>query len=97
MGMIAARKVRQVHEHVATIVAIELLLTAQAMPFRAPLRPGVGVARACAVIGARIPHREHDAALHPAIDAARALMAAPDLLDVVADHDPAGHDEMASS
>ncbi len=84
MGTIAARKARVVHDHVATIVAIELLLGAQAMPFRAPLRPGTGVAKACAVISARIPHRERDEALAPAIDAAKALLVDAALLDVLA-------------
>src|SRR5919199_6412242 len=45
MGMTAAVKLRRVVENAELIAAIELLTSAEALEYRAPLRPGRGVAR----------------------------------------------------
>ena len=69
MGMTAALKARQVVENVRTCLAIELLVAAQALDLRAPLRPAPPVADAHARIRARVPHLSEDRALHRDIEA----------------------------
>jgi histidine ammonia-lyase len=66
MGPIAARHGRIVLEHVERIIAIELVVAAQALDFRLALpatagaRPGAGVAEAHARIRATIAHLDGD-------------------------------------
>jgi histidine ammonia-lyase len=66
MGPIAARHGRTVLEHVERILAIELIVAAQALDFRLALpatagaRPGAGVAEAHARIRATIAHLDGD-------------------------------------
>jgi histidine ammonia-lyase len=66
MGPIAARHGRTVLEHVERIIAIELVVAAQALDFRLALpatagaRPGAGVAEAHARIRATIAHLDTD-------------------------------------
>jgi histidine ammonia-lyase len=57
MGMAAARKLRRVVECLEYVLAIELIVAAQALEFHRPLRPGRGVARVVDVV------RDHVAAL----------------------------------
>jgi histidine ammonia-lyase len=64
MGMGAALKARQVVENVRTCLAIELLVAAQALDLRAPLRPAVKVAEAHRRIRAAVPRLEADRELH---------------------------------
>jgi histidine ammonia-lyase len=64
MGMAAALKARQVVENVRTCLAIELLVAAQALDLRAPLRPAAKVAEAHRRVRAAVPHLEADRELH---------------------------------
>jgi histidine ammonia-lyase len=64
MGMTAAHKARQVVENVRTCLAIELLVAAQAIDLRAPLRPSAKVAEAHRRIRAAVPRLERDRELH---------------------------------
>jgi len=64
MGMVASLKARQVVENVRTCLAIELLVAAQAVDLRAPLRPAPKVAEAHRRIRAVVPHLEADRELH---------------------------------
>jgi len=64
MGMAAALKARQVVENVRTCLAIELLVAAQAVDLRRPLRPARRVGEAHARIRAAVPTLEHDRELH---------------------------------
>jgi histidine ammonia-lyase len=64
MGMTAAVKARQVVENVRTCLAIELLVAAQAIDLRAPLRPAARVAEAHRRIRAAVPRLEGDRELH---------------------------------
>jgi histidine ammonia-lyase len=64
MGMTAALKARQVVEHVRTCLAIELLVAAQAIDLRAPLRPALQVAEAHRRLRAVVPRLEEDRELH---------------------------------
>ena len=80
MGPIAARHGRTVLEHVEKIVAIELVVAAQALDFRLALpatagaRPGAGVAEAHTRIRARIVHLEGDREPGPDLAAATELV-----------------------
>lgn len=60
MGARAAVKCRQVLENTETVLAIEQLCAAQALDFRAPLRPGLGPRIAHAEIRRAIPHADAD-------------------------------------
>lgn len=74
MGMTAALKARTVVENAKTGLAIELLVAAQALDLRAPLRGGVGTEAAHQVIRRRVPHMSEDRELHRDIAAVRALL-----------------------
>jgi histidine ammonia-lyase len=65
MGMTAATKLRRVVEIAEHAVAIELLTAAEALEYRAPLKPGVGVARAYEVVRGHAPRLTRDRALAP--------------------------------
>jgi histidine ammonia-lyase len=64
MGMYAALKARQVVENVRTCLAIELLVAAQALDLRLPLRPARRVEEAHRRIRAAVPHLDADRELH---------------------------------
>ncbi len=74
MGMTAALKARQVVENVRTCLAIELLVAAQALDLRAPLRTAPALAEAHARIRALVPHLSEDRALHRDVEAVCALV-----------------------
>src|ERR671933_1854592 len=84
MAMAAAWKLRRVVDNVRHILAIELLCGAQAVDFRAPLRPGVGVRAAHALVRARVPHLERDRVLSDDIAAIAAALAGDPGFDVAA-------------
>jgi len=69
MGMTAALKARQVVENVRTCLAIELLVAAQAIDLRRPLRPAAKVAEAHARLRAVVPHLDEDRELHRDVEA----------------------------
>src|SRR5207244_11994642 len=56
MGMTAALKARTVVQNAASGLAIELLVAAQALDLRKPLRAGTGAAAAHAAIRAKVTH-----------------------------------------
>lgn len=68
MGSISALKLLQVFEHVETVLAIELLTAAQALDFRKPLQPGLGVKVAHDYFRSVIPHLEEDRFMRDEID-----------------------------
>jgi len=86
MGSIAARHARTVLDGVERIVAIELLLAAQALDLRLELvpgaRPGQGVAEALRRIRARIEHLDADREPGPDLKAAHALVHDGSLADL---------------
>jgi len=69
MGMTAALKARQLVENVRTCLAVELLVAAQALDLRRPLRPAAKVAEAHARIRAEVPHLDEDRELHRDVEA----------------------------
>jgi histidine ammonia-lyase len=74
MGMSAALKLRQVVENVATILAIELMVAAQALEFSSPSKAGNGVIKAFRHLRKTVPAVREDVQLAPLIDAARKCM-----------------------
>jgi len=69
MGMTAALKLGDVMRNTETILGIEALCAAQAIDLLAPLKPGVGTARAQALVRAIAPPLERDRYLAPEIEA----------------------------
>jgi histidine ammonia-lyase len=63
MAMAAAWKLRRVVRNVRYVLAIELMCGAQGIDFRAPLKPGKGVARAHAAVRSLISPLERDRVL----------------------------------
>jgi histidine ammonia-lyase len=93
MGSIAARHALAVVANVRHILAIELLVGAQALDFRLArsveaglvVRPGTGVAAAHARIRAVVPHLERDRRQTADIEAAVELIREGALIDLVAE------------
>ena len=74
MAMAAAYKLRRVVKNVRRVLAIELMCAAQGLDFRAPLKPGRGVARAHATARKRVAFLTDDRVLSTDIEAlARAI------------------------
>ncbi len=74
MGMTAALKAKQVVDHVKHVLAIELLVAAQAIDFRAPAKPGHGPHVAHQLIRSKVPHMDVDRELHKDVSAVVALI-----------------------
>ncbi len=60
MGSISALKLLGVMRNVERVLAVELLTAAQALDFRAPLRPGQGVERAHQALREQVAHAHQD-------------------------------------
>ncbi len=69
MGATSALKLRQSLDLAYRVIAIELLLAAQGLDFRAPLRPGQGVAEAHALVRSVAPTLREDRPPSPDIEA----------------------------
>jgi histidine ammonia-lyase len=74
MGMTAALKARQVVDFTRSCLAVEVLVAAQALDFRKPLRAGRGVAAAHAAVREVVPTMEEDREIHRDIEAVSALI-----------------------
>ena len=74
MGMTAALKARQVVEFTRSCLAVEVLVAAQALDFRKPLRAGRGVAAAHAAVRQVVPPMEEDREIHRDIEAVSDLI-----------------------
>jgi histidine ammonia-lyase len=74
MGMTSALKARRVLANVEAVVGIELLCAAQALEFRKPLKPGLGVLRAYERLRERVPALGTDRIVGKDIEAAAALV-----------------------
>jgi histidine ammonia-lyase len=80
MGATGALHLWEVLDRAATVLAMEALCAAQGLDFRAPMRPGDGVARAHARIRESVTHLAEDRSPAPDIAAVRELLHAGDLL-----------------
>lgn len=69
MGMGAALKCRSVAEHLRTVLAIELLIGAQALETRQPLKAGRGAQTAYQAVRSVVPAMREDRELHKDITA----------------------------
>lgn len=69
MGMTGALKLKRVVENVEHILAIEMLVAAQGLDYRAPLRPSAGVEAAHTTVRSLVPHLEEDRTPAPDIAA----------------------------
>lgn len=83
MGMTAALKARQAVELCEQVAAIELLVAAQAIDFRAPHAPGRGARAAHQLIRKHVPFMEQDRELHKDIGQVKALIDSGELLAAV--------------
>ena len=68
MGVTSAHKARSVIEKTQQIVAIELMCAAQLLDFRLPLKPGLGVQQAHAIVRSYVTTLEEDRVLSPDIE-----------------------------
>jgi histidine ammonia-lyase len=76
MGMASALKLRRVLANVQTVLGLELMIAAQGLEHRKPLRPGRGVERAYQMLRDAIPPLDRDRVLAPDIAAAATLVRA---------------------
>jgi histidine ammonia-lyase len=67
MGMTAATKLRSIVDLAEHVTAIELIAAAEALEYRAPLRPGQGVETAREIVRARVSRLTDDRPLAPDI------------------------------
>jgi histidine ammonia-lyase len=74
MGATAALKLARVHDHVRTVLAIELLCAAQGLDLRRPLRTTKALEAVHAAIRARVPAMFVDRPLAPDIATVRAMI-----------------------
>lgn len=74
MGATSALHLREVVDRTEAVLAIEALCAAQGLDYRAPLRPGRGVAHAQARLRAMVPHLAEDRAPGADIAAVRELL-----------------------
>jgi len=82
MAMGAAWKARRVLRNLENILAIELMCGAQAIDFRAPLRPGRGVRTAHERVRAIVPRLEQDRVLSADISALMSAVSAMRFADI---------------
>ena len=74
MATFAARRLTEMAENTAGVVAIELLAAAQGIDLRLPLKTSPALQRAYAQIRMTVPFYDHDRLLAPDIEAASALI-----------------------
>jgi len=80
MGATSALHLREAVDRAEQVLAVEALCAAQGLDFRAPLRPGDGVAAAHAAVRGRVPHLDADRPPSPDIVAVRELVQSGELL-----------------
>ncbi len=85
MGSISALKLLDVFRNVETVLAIEALTAAQALDYRLPLKPGLGVLAAHQFIRGVVPHREEDHLFGEDLEPCLAILRGDDLLERVAE------------
>jgi histidine ammonia-lyase len=83
MGMTAALKAAQVAEFTRSCLAIEILVAAQALDLRAPLRPGRGVHAAHRLVREHVPTLDQDREVHRDVTTVTGLIDSGELAAVV--------------
>jgi histidine ammonia-lyase len=89
MGWGAGRKLDQVLDNTARVIAVELLCGVQGIEQRRPRRPGQGTRRICDAIRAVIPPLDSDRSVGPEIETVAAMIENGDI-DQAADWLPNG-------
>jgi len=74
MGATAALKLARIHDHVRTVLAIEILCAAQGLDLRRPLKTTAALEAVHATIRAQVPAMMTDRPLAPDIEAVRAMI-----------------------
>jgi histidine ammonia-lyase len=85
MGSISALKLLSVLHNVERVMAVEMLTAAQALDFRAPLKPGRGVQAAHQQIRQQVGHASEDYEVGADIDACTRLLRSGDWVSAVAE------------
>jgi histidine ammonia-lyase len=85
MGWSAARKLRRAVDGLTTVLAIELLTSARALDFRAPLRPAPVTSAVRDIVRARVGGPGPDRHLAPEIAAVEELVRSGDILEALED------------
>jgi histidine ammonia-lyase len=75
MGFGAGRKLAQILSNVRRVIAIEILCAVQGVEYRAPLRPGTGVAAVVDLVRSHVPPLQADRPLSEEIEVVSALVA----------------------
>ncbi|MHB1341396.1 MAG: histidine ammonia-lyase [Coriobacteriia bacterium] len=83
MGWNAGRKLRRSIDGLERVLAIEVLTAARALDLRAPLEPGTGAGAVHALLRSRVEGPGPDRPLYEEIEAAHALVATGDIVEVV--------------
>ena len=83
MGMTAALKAAQVAEFTRSCLAIEILVAAQALDLRAPLRPGKGVHAAHQLVRHHVATLDQDREVHRDVARVSALIDSGELASAV--------------
>lgn len=76
MATFAARRLGEMADNSAGIVAIELLVAAQGIDLRAPLQTSPALQQVHRTVRSKVPYYDHDRLLSPDIEAAQALVQA---------------------
>jgi len=79
MGSISALKLLSVLHNVEHVLAVELLTASQALDFRQPLKPGLGVMAAHEFLRQRIPHAIRDYEVRNDLETCAALLRSGEL------------------
>lgn len=85
MGSISALKLLTVLHNVEKVLAVEMLTAAQALDFRSPLKPGIGVRLAHERVRADVAHAEEDYEVGTDIEHCTGLLRAGELIAAVRD------------
>ncbi len=83
MGWTTALKTKQIIDNAQAVIAIELMAGAQALDFRAPLKPGKGVQAAYEVIRRHAAHLEEDRPLYKDINKLKEVVQSGEVLEAV--------------
>ena len=83
MGSISALKLLSVLRNVERVLAVEFLTAAQALDFRAPLKPGRGVLHAHEMLRDRIGHAHQDYEVRNDLDTCADILRSGELADSV--------------
>jgi histidine ammonia-lyase len=74
MATHAARRLTEMAENAAVVIAIELLAAVQGIEFHRPLKTSAGLERVIATLRAKVPHYDTDRFFAPDIEAAKELV-----------------------